>query len=176
MSADHHNTSLPTVAHNYSYTIENSSTPPLSTVDFLVPPFLTDNIPAPPLTTVSLPVPTTSVQEESKVCQHTFEKLSLSFIIPLVRDTLHCYSSCNGDFLVIFVYAQDSDNSFSNIQFISLNLQVSNEDNDPPQALPHFSDSSRNSTKFGNNVGFTVVMPDGKLSANTLILNEKGYD
>lgn len=42
------------------------------------------------------------------------------------------------------------------------------QDTDLPQALPQSSEFARNSTKFGNNVGFTVVMPEGESSTKGL--------
>lgn len=52
---------------------------------------------------------------------------------------------------------------FSNLHFLLLSSQSSEEQiTDQPEALPQSSEFAKNSTKFGNNVGFTVVMPDGE--------------
>lgn len=58
---------------------------------------------------------------------------------------------------------------FSNPLCVSLLFQSSDEqDSDLPEALPQSSEAARNSTKFGNNVGFTVVMPEGESHARGL--------
>lgn len=79
VSADHHNTSLPTIIPARSHATESPPTPPVSTDSPPVPPLSTDYTPGLSLSTDNLPTPITSVQEDSEVCKHAFGTGNLLF-------------------------------------------------------------------------------------------------
>lgn len=65
----------------------------------------------------------------------------------------------------------------STYHYLFLPFQSSEEqDTDLPEALPQSSRVGRNSTKFGENVGFTVVMPEGESQAKRLSLPNMNVD
>lgn len=57
----------------------------------------------------------------------------------------------------------------SSVYHLFLSFQSPEEqETDLPEALSQSSQVGRNSTKFGENVGFTVVMPEGESQAEGL--------